>query len=259
MSAREAPIADFPAQETPDGQDQQAARVGARRDLTLLASGPWSMSTGSRSERWFRMIVLAHRGWWREPAEKNSWAAFERAFDAGFGVETDVRDHDGQLVVAHDPPRGSDLIPFGDLLELYVSAGQPGALAINVKADGLQAPLKALMARAGIDRGFVFDMSVPDSLGYLAEGFEVFTRHSEFEPQPAFYAEASGVWIDCFRGDWITADVARAHLAAGKKVALVSPELHRRPHANAWRQWETLGSEVMICTDFPDAARGIGA
>ena len=44
-----------------------------------------------------RREVRAHRGWWLTPAEKNSKAAFERALAAGYGIETDVRDCDGEL------------------------------------------------------------------------------------------------------------------------------------------------------------------
>ena len=34
--------------------------------------------------------VIAHRGWWKAENEKNTKTAFERAFDCGFGVETDL-------------------------------------------------------------------------------------------------------------------------------------------------------------------------
>jgi glycerophosphoryl diester phosphodiesterase len=51
-----------------------------------------------------RSRILAHRGYWLEPGEKNSLSAFRRAFEGGFGIETDIRDLDGELVVSHDPP-----------------------------------------------------------------------------------------------------------------------------------------------------------
>jgi len=202
------------------------------------------------------MIVLAHRGWWLAPEERNTATAFDRAFSAGYGVETDVRDLAGELVVAHDPPTNHSTQRFGDFLNQYHAAGCPGALAINVKADGLQAQLSDLLDSCGIVNAFVFDMAVPDSLGYLARGIQTFTRHSEIEPEPPFYDRAHGVWIDCFETDWITPEVVRRHRAAGKRVALVSPELHRRPHEEAWSRWAPLANDgdLMICTDFPDQA-----
>ncbi len=201
------------------------------------------------------MIILAHRGWWLTPAEKNTRAAILRAFESGYGVETDVRDHDGELVLAHDMPTGANLIPFEWVIEAFAKAGQPGALAVNVKADGLHIPLADMLGRHGVDRAFVFDMAVPDSLGYLSRGISTFTRHSEIEPHPAFYAEADGVWIDCFHGDWIDAGVIEGHLDAGKRPALVSPELHGRSHEAAWQAWAPLARDarVMICTDLPKA------
>lgn len=198
-------------------------------------------------------VILAHRGWWRAPSDKNSRDAILRAFDAGYGVETDVRDHDGELVLAHDMPRGPRLTPFEWVIESFAKAGQPGALAINIKADGLHEPLAAMLARHAVTDAFVFDMAVPDALGYLKRGIATFTRHSEIEPHPAFYDRAQGVWIDCFEGDWIGREVIAAHAAAGKQVALVSPELHGRAPEAAWAAWRGVEHAYMICTDFPDA------
>ncbi len=198
------------------------------------------------------MRILAHRGWWTEPSEKNTWQSFERAFSTGYGLETDVRDRDGTLVIAHDMPRGQDHILFDDVLRLYKQHGQPSGLAINVKADGLHEPLALALQRHSITNAFVFDMAVPDALGYLSRGVTTFTRHSEVEPSPPFYEQAHGVWIDCFFGDWITPSVVDAHRGAGKAVALVSPELHRRPHRAVWDGWRAIRDpDVLICTDFP--------
>ena len=62
------------------------------------------------------IAILAHRGFWTEPAEKNSREALERAFREGFGIETDIRDRNGALVVSHDPPVGDGLMSFDELL-----------------------------------------------------------------------------------------------------------------------------------------------
>lgn len=202
------------------------------------------------------MLILAHRGWWVRPTEKNTLEAFHRAFSAGYGVETDVRDHDGRLVIEHDLPTGGSHIDTEDVFELYVKAGQPAALAINIKADGLHELLSAALSEAGVANAFVFDMAVPDARGYIVRQIPAFTRHSELEPSPAFYGAADGVWMDCFDGDWITEEAIGAHRGAGKRVALVSPELHGRDYMGAWTNWRGLHRDdgVMICTDFPQAA-----
>lgn len=200
------------------------------------------------------MQILAHRGWWLDPAEKNTEAAFARAFASGYGVETDIRDHDGELVIAHDMPRGAGHMSFAAFLDLHKAHGQPGLLALNIKADGLHAPLADALARTD-PHFFLFDMAVPDVLGYLARNVLCFTRHSEIEPVPAFYAQSSGVWMDCFERDWIEYADVQAHLDADKQVALVSPELHRRPHAEVWARWARWPrQDFLLCTDFPGEA-----
>ena len=209
------------------------------------------------------MLILAHRGWWTTPAEKNSPAALEKAFAAGFGVETDLRDLDGDIVISHDPPRRAEgtggPMTLTALLDLYAAYGQPGNLALNIKADGLQAGLEAALASAGVQRYFVFDMSVPDALGYLKRGLTAYSRLSEYEPQPSFLDSAAGVWVDAFLTDWVTASALEDLSRLGKRIALVSPELHGRPHQAVWSRWrEALSPELLadvaLCTDYPDAA-----
>lgn len=205
------------------------------------------------------MIILSHRGWWKTPVEKNTREAFRRSFERGWGAELDVRDFQGQLVVSHDPPRDNSF-PFDDLLAIYTETACKGMLAINIKADGLQTLVAEALARHGIESYFVFDMSIPDALGYLKAGLIAFTRQSEYEPQPAFLEQAGGVWLDAFHGAWADDAVIERHLAVGRPVALVSPELHKRPHLDDWAAWRDLASRadggdlLMLCTDFPDEA-----
>lgn len=205
------------------------------------------------------MKFLAHRGQWTLPAEKNSPAALEAALAAGFGIETDFRDQAGQLVIAHDTaPPGAQLADTFFRAAASAPGGAP-PLALNIKADGLRALLKPLLQRYALTDYFCFDMSVPETLAYRRDGLRFFTRESEYEAVPALYADAAGVWMDQFHSEWITPDHIRRHLAASKQVALVSPELHGRPHLAFWERLRQAGlhreSSVMLCTDFPAAAR----
>jgi len=77
------------------------------------------------------------------------------------------------------------------MLASYASAGRPGTLALNVKADGLQPMVKDLLQEFDIRRYFMFDMSIPDTLQWLASGLNVFVRQSEYEPSPALYDQAA--------------------------------------------------------------------
>ncbi|MBN2809614.1 MAG: hypothetical protein JXR80_09010 [Deltaproteobacteria bacterium] len=204
------------------------------------------------------MKILSHRGFWLKPEEKNCEAAFIRSFQAGFGLETDLRDHNGDLVISHDPPRGV-CMRFDEFAQIYKEHAFEACLALNIKADGLQSLLKSALKRYAIDNYFVFDMSAPDTLVCLDAALKVFTRQSEIEPEPICYDQACGVWIDCFYREWITLGEIRKSLDKGKEICLVSPELHRRPHEQFWdflkKNGLHLDSNIMICTDFPQTAK----
>jgi glycerophosphoryl diester phosphodiesterase len=206
------------------------------------------------------VVSLAHRGLWAVADQRNSLAAFQGAFAHGWGVELDVRDLDGELVISHDPPVAGAL-PFSEVVDCYLAAGCPGALAVNVKADGLERMVADALRAVDPERWFAFDMSVPDTLRYVREGLPHFTRHSDVEPAPALYADADGVWLDDFAGGWIAEAAIEDHLAAGKRVAVVSPELHGRDHHdvwNEWRRWAVWSSpDVLLCTDLPTEAEEV--
>jgi glycerophosphoryl diester phosphodiesterase len=202
------------------------------------------------------MRVLAHRGWWFTPEEKNSITAIKRAFDAGFGIETDIRDFDGTVVVSHDPPTGSPLA-LNSLLELALPYGNAIDLALNVKADGLQ---KLIEGKLRENRQyFLFDMSVPDLIASLRTNLRCFTRQSDVESTPVLLEQVSGVWLDSFAARPPDIQAIRCFLSAKKEVALVSPELHHFPHLEFWNilRSEAMhrSGELMLCTDFPDEAR----
>jgi hypothetical protein len=201
--------------------------------------------------------IISHRGYWKSPEEKNGRDAFERSFSMGFGTETDFRDYNRQIVISHDIADGSAL-SMKDFFEIYERYSNDFPLAINIKADGLQKLLKGALERLGIENYFVFDMSVPDTLGYIDSGIRFFSRQSEYEPQPAFYEKCAGIWLDAFTDIWYDSDVILAHIANGKQVALVSPELHKRDHRTLWdfiKNTELYtNSQIILCTDLPEEA-----
>lgn len=204
------------------------------------------------------MKIISHRGYWKEAWEKNTLDAFERSFSLGYGTETDVRDRDGQLVIAHDLP-GQGALLADEFFKIFSGYNRTLPLALNIKADGLQGLLKAAFAKHGVQDYFLFDMSVPDAVFSIKQGLRVFTRHSDVEPRPAFYAQATGVWMDAFFDDtWLTPDAISAHLHAGKQVCLVSPELHQRPHRPFWERLRahpvSRDSRLIVCTDLPEIA-----
>lgn len=212
------------------------------------------------------MIILSHRGFWEHTHQKNTKEAFERSFQCGFGIETDIRDYQGELVVSHDMANKDSML-LEDFLSLYThyrlisKLGYDLPLALNIKSDGLQKPLKALLCKYEITNYFVFDMSIPDMLLYVQQEYIIFSRQSEYESTPAFYDECKGVWLDEFKEHWIEKETIQQHLKSGKKVCIVSPELHKRDFLQEWQEYKDIEShskckdEIMLCTDYPQKAK----
>ena len=203
--------------------------------------------------------IIAHRGLWRDQSEQNTLLAVETAWASGFGVETDIRDRLGRVVVSHDPPESEALLA-SVVFSRYANLGCGAYLALNIKSDGLGSQVKELIQTNRIKNYFLFDMSVPQLIKLSRLGLRCFTRESEYENHPSCYHLASGVWMDQFDSDWIGPKDIMRHFSLGKDVAVVSPELHGRPHKHAWEKIrqikdQTESSTLFLCTDFPQEAK----
>jgi glycerophosphoryl diester phosphodiesterase len=203
--------------------------------------------------------ILAHRGYWNETVKANSWQSFVMAFEKGYGIETDFRDLNGSLVVSHDPATNENAILAADFFKLAAAYPQQW-LALNIKADGLQQMLADYIQQYNLTHYFAFDASVPDLYRYRAMGSTYFTRISDIEPEANLMDTATGIWLDAFAGEWYTLQTITDLLEKGKKVAIVSPELHKRPHQKLWELLSGLQAhpeykQLLLCTDFPDEAK----
>ena len=204
------------------------------------------------------MKILAHRGFWKTEDEKNSFEAIRKAFQKGFGIETDIRDYRGRLVISHNIADGK-AFALEKVFECYNEQGCSLMLALNVKADGIQDPLKVLLEKYNIRNYFMFDMSIPEQVVYRDRGFRFFTRCSDIETVPVQYGSAQGVWADSFYSDWVSAEAVRSFLKDGKAVSLVSPELHGKSREKLWSMLKDndlhLEEDLYLCTDVPDIAK----
>lgn len=196
-------------------------------------------------------MILAHRGYWKKEEEKNTKEAFKRAFDCGFGIETDLRDIKGEIVISHDMPKGNEMT-FEEVLVLLDGRNLP--LALNIKADGMAFKIKKLLEKYNHTNYFTFDMSIPEMVVQHKMGLNVFTGISDIVPNPIMYKEVQGVWLDCFYSDWFSKKEIKEILDAGKKVCIVSPDLHKREYKNVWAKYKDVKG-IMLCTDFPDEAK----
>ena len=214
---------------------------------------------GQNGVRISSMVIISHRGYWKKDEEKNSVAAIERSFKIGCGVEIDIRDYKGEIVISHGIADGASP-RLEKICKIYRAAKLDVQLALNIKSDGLQVRLKKLLNQYRITNYFVFDMSVPEALSYIGEDMNVFTRQSEHETKSPFYNEARGIWLDEFCNHWISEEIIKEHVDNGKKACIVSPELHGRAYQKEWNDYRKIGrnsmrDEIMICTDFPEEAK----
>jgi hypothetical protein len=173
-----------------------------------------------------RSRIMCHRGYWSgelgiAPLQKNSWEAFERAIDFGFGIETDLRDYAGSIVISHDVPtdqNSSRFVGFAKFLELNF----PGTVALNIKSDGLANLLSVFNPRLSLIDHFFFDLSIPELLQYQACELNTAIRISEYDSSMQF--------------------------------VFVSPELHGFDPVDMWNEIGPLFLDcpnLRICTDFP--------
>jgi len=167
--------------------------------------------------------------------------------DPKYGVEVDIRSVGQRLIMHHDPLVAGE--PFDEWLNAY----QHGTLILNVKEEGLEAGLIALMAVKGIDDYFFLDQSFP----FLVKWTEVGERRcavrvSEFESIETaltLAGKADWVWVDCFTHFPLTHKDAQRLKLAGFKLCLVSPELQGRDAECEIPLLATLLNERAIVVD----------
>ena len=203
------------------------------------------------------MKILSHRGYWKSESEKNTKKALDRSVSNGFGFETDIRDYNGKLVISHDIA-SSQSLGFNEFLENSINnlIQEKLTLALNIKSDGLSNKLyDSLKEYPSLDV-FVFDMSIPDMRSYFNAGIPVFCRMSEVE-QPVWLNDSDGVWLDDFYSEWYDSKFVEELLSEGKRICLISPELHGRKHLTFWKEIKKLYQyeSILLCTDFPEDAK----
>lgn len=212
-----------------------------------------------------RSRLIAHRGLWDKFTAKNSLNALTGALKEGFGIETDIRDRGGQIVLSHDPPTQDSLL-LSELLthcsDHDILSGR--TLALNVKADGLDPIFLQFQEALSPDQYFFFDMSFPQCLTFAKKGLPIALRISEFEPAPTHLPRALEIpakyWLDGFTSDWWIDDIMIEEIVQNSQVTVVSPELHGRKPTKVWEWFATRidnGCDISLCTDSPFEVLGM--
>ena len=149
-----------------------------------------------------------------------------RATSTAYGIEVDIRSRGRELVIHHDP------FVEGEPFEAWFRNYQHGTLILNVKEEGLEGRLIALMQSRGFEDYFFLDQSFPFLLKWCRAGeHRCAVRVSEFESADTaltLAGKADWVWVDCFTKFPLTHESASQLQRAGFKLCLVSPELQGR-------------------------------
>ena len=201
--------------------------------------------------------ILAHRGLWKKPSERNSKISLFEALKNGFGLETDIRyDKDFGLVISHDILNNCfNYLTLEELLIEYKKQKTNSKLAINIKSDGLHSKLKETLDNFKIENYFIFDMSIPDLISGIKHNLIQYIRHSNFEDPYPYKDLTQGVWIDKFNSEIPEKSEIINLYKKWSSLVFVSPELHGRKYLDYWKFIKSFDKEFkidpMLCTDYP--------
>jgi glycerophosphoryl diester phosphodiesterase len=211
--------------------------------------------------------ILAHRANVAGPdrANENSLKACETALIQGFGLEIDLRRTAEGFLISHDPSplsERNDLTLFAALFAKHPLA----SVAVNVKELGYEPELIRLFEENTFGAGafyFDFELLEPASPGAAQKKLRglpggsstrVAARLSDRGETLAQALSIPGeiVWADEFDGLWLTRREVEAVHRAGRKIFVISPELHgfnavdRRQRWADFKAWGVDG----LCTDY---------
>jgi hypothetical protein len=177
------------------------------------------------------------------------------ATDIKYGIEVDIRSEGDRLIIHHDP------CVAGESFVEWINAYQHETLILNVKEEGLESRLIAVMQSKGITDYFFLDQSFPFLVKWSKAGeHRCAVRVSEFESIETaltLAGKVDWVWVDCFTHFPLSEQDARRLKDAGFKLCLVSPELQGRDANVEIPQLASLLKERNIvadavCTKRPD-------
>lgn len=177
------------------------------------------------------------------------------ATEGKYGIEVDIRSYGNDLIIHHDP------CVSGESFDEWIADYRHGTLILNVKEEGLEARLIALMRDKGIEDYFFLDQSFPFLIKWSKAGERrCAVRVSEFESIETaltLAGKVDWVWVDCFTQFPLSHDDAKRLQGAGFKLCLVSPELQGRNAENEIPMLAKLLADrnivaEAVCTKRPD-------
>jgi len=168
--------------------------------------------------------------------------------DTQYGAELDLRSDGQDIIIHHDP------FAKGALFKEWLSHYHHGTLILNVKEEGLETSVLALLKHYKIEDFFFLDQSFPFLLKTAkTKESRCAVRWSEYESFDTVLAVGTlidWVWVDCFSTFPIKESHVKPLQKLGIKSCLVSPELQGRWDIAEVETARTYFEEIGY---FPDA------
>jgi len=143
------------------------------------------------------------------------------------GVEVDLRDYNGKLILSHDP------FIEGELFEEYLEHYKHSFIILNIKSERIEYKVIDLLNKFNITEYMFLDSSFPMMYKLSTEGEKnIAVRYSQFE---SIYTVVKVermfkyVWVDCFTKLPLNTYIHQLMKINEYKVCIVSPELQGRP------------------------------
>ena len=144
-----------------------------------------------------------------------------------FGVEVDLRDSNGEIIMVHDP-----FMP-GEKFEEYLKHYKHKLIILNVKSERIEFKILELLKKFKVKDYFFLDCSFPMIYTLNKAGEKnIAIRFSEYEPIENVLAAkdmVKWIWVDCFSKFPVDDDIYKKIKQTGLRTCLVSPELVGRP------------------------------
>ena len=183
-----------------------------------------------------------------------------------WGIEVDVRYHENELILHHDPfnHHVNNFERFENLLKVWKNTGP---MILNIKSEGLENSCIELMQKYGVKNWFFLDMSMPYFVKYSnynrkneipyfsSENLAV--RFSDKEPIEyalSFSSKVRWVWVDCFESFPLNQTSHKKLINAKFKICLVSPELQTKAVVKIDEIRDKCKDLEIhaVCTKFPE-------
>jgi glycerophosphoryl diester phosphodiesterase len=196
------------------------------------------------------MQIICHRGLWEKKSEQNGNQACLQAALQYDGMEIDLKNLNGKIVLSHDPIVQDHSYTS---LESVLKKSPDTFYALNIKEDGLSSELNRLINKYKIKSYMCFDLSGPEIVKYKEQNLVTFDRFGDQDLLPS-HRKIQGVVLDVFKSRNFSKIIKQLKVSPSIPLFIISPELHGQDPINSWkiiRSFEmTHKNPIYLCTDL---------